>query len=88
MSPRKKLDQLCRRHGLPRAQAASLMPLVERALSARSPELKQSLLDVVENSLARRALEARRKLDLEKTRDYRYLTAVARVLHGWEPTDA
>ena len=86
MTPRKKLDQLCRRHGLPRAAAASLMPLVERALSASSPELRRSLLNVVENSIARRALERERRLSLEKTEDYKFLKAVAEVLHSWDPT--
>jgi hypothetical protein len=86
MTPRKKLDQLCRRHGLPRAAAESLMPLVERALSASSPELRLSLLNVVENSLARRALERERQIKLEKTEDYKFLKAVAQVLHTWDPT--
>ena len=86
MTPRKKLDQLCRRHGLPRSEAASLLPLVERALSASSTDLKQSLMRVVENSLARRAQERARKLELEHSKDYESLKAVAQVLHTWEPT--
>ena len=86
MTARKKLDQLCRRHGLPRSEAASLLPLVERALSASSPELRQSLLRVVENSLARRASERARKLELEHSKDYEFLKAVAQVLHTWEPS--
>lgn len=87
MTPRKKLDQLCRRHGLPRSEAASLLPLVERALSAQSQELEQSLMRVVENSLARRAQERARKLDLEHSKDYEFLKAVALVLHSWEPSE-
>jgi len=90
MTPRKKLDQLCRRHGVPPAQAASLLPLVERALAARSPELEASLIAIVESSLRRRARDLIRGPEsgrrLERTLDYQYLKAVAHVLHTWEPS--
>jgi hypothetical protein len=80
------LRQLCARHGLDEAFGVRLLPLLERAQAA-TPEVRERLLELVEQSLRREA--ARR---LERSRERRgqeeaALLSVARALHGWNPPD-
>lgn len=85
MSAEEKLQELCRRYGLPRSRSGDLLPLVERALSS-PPRIGRCLLAVVEATLATKAAGA--GADRHRMReqlDQRVLVALAGVLHDWNP---
>jgi hypothetical protein len=87
MNARRLLERMCSRHGLPAAEAERLVPLVARALASR-PDVRDRILTLVEDNLARKAggdtdagpERVLRDLDAE------VLSSVARVLHGWTPS--
>jgi hypothetical protein len=77
---------MCARHGLPYTQAEQLIPLVQRALEAPD-EVRDRILTLIEGNLARRASG---KVSIERLfedLDQEVLISVARVLHGWHPSD-
>ena len=87
MTPESLLRSLCDRHGLPFTEALPLLPLVRRALEAPL-EVRDRILVLVDRNLAEKA-EARATGAKEgrKDREDEMLIAVARVLHGWVPTE-
>jgi hypothetical protein len=85
MSAEEKLQELCRRYGLPRSGSDHLLPLVERGLSS-PPRIGRCLLAVVEATLATQAAAAGAdRARLREQLDQRVLLALASVLHDWEP---
>ncbi len=79
---------MCRRHGLEFDRAASLLPIIRRALEA-SDGVRDRLLLMVDTSLAERAGAAGTKKNpqgLERDVDDEVLMAVSKVLHGWRPS--
>jgi hypothetical protein len=88
MSAEEKLQELCRRYGLPRSGSDHLLPLVERALGS-PPRIGRCLLAVVEATLATQAAGAGAdRARLREQLDQRVLVALAGVLHGWDPDAA
>ena len=88
MSAEEKLQELCRRYGLPRSRSDDLLPLVERALRS-PPRIGRCLLAVVEATLATQAASAGGdRARLREQLDQRVLVALAGVLHGWNPDEA
>jgi hypothetical protein len=75
--PQAVLAALCRLHGLAPQDCQSFLPLVERALGARD-SVRRQVLQLVDASLARRALEAG-----PEGSDARVLALLAGLLHGW-----
>ena len=78
---------MCRRHGLEFDRAASLLPIIRRALEA-SDGVRDRLLLMVDTSLAGRARRAGTQdpQGLERDVDEEVLMAVSKVLHGWRPS--
>ena len=78
---------MCRRHGLAFDRAASLLPIVRRALEA-SDGVRDRLLLMVDTSLAERApgKGTQNPEALERDLDDEVLMAVSKVLHGWRPS--
>lgn len=76
-SAERELRRLCRRHGVPYAIGARLLPLVQRANGAQAG-LRRALLDVVEAALARDA----ERVPPDET-ERRLLALVASALHRW-----
>ena len=74
----RKLDRLCRRHGVPLAIGARLLPLLERAEQSNA-DVRRKLIAVIEATLACDADAIRRREEQEQ----RYLIAVAAALHAW-----
>ena len=88
MSAEDKLEQLCRRHGLPPSEARDLLPLVRRALGSPGT-IGRCLLAVAEAALAARTGSAGpgngdRERERERLEE-RLLVALAGILHDWEP---
>ena len=86
MIPENLVEALCRRHGLPTSVGTRLVPLVRRAL--HSPDaIRDRILALVDRNLAKiaagQATEDSIWLDIDKE----VLISVARVLHGWSPSD-
>lgn len=75
--PQAVLAALCRLHGLAPGDCQGLLPLVERALDARD-SVRRQVLQLVDATLARRALEAR-----PQAAETRLLALLAGLLHGW-----
>ena len=89
MTPESLLRSLCDRHGLPYSRAERLLPLVRRALEAPE-EVRDRILALVEKNVAEKALAENKECASEEPRRDRedeMLVAVARVLHGWVPTE-
>ena len=90
MDPTQLIEQLCRRHGVPRAFGEKLRPLLRRAQRVE-PEARQRILDLVTRSFeeeARRCREAERETERLKAlpeADQKILHTIAGVLHGWSP---
>ena len=75
---------MCNRFRVSLEFGRRLQPLVERA--ARSdPEKQRRLLDMIERSFAEEGRRAERERQGCSSEDWRALTTVARVLHGWNP---
>ena len=87
MDANRLLEHLCARHGLSLADAQGLLPLVERALTSPK-EVRERILSLVEANLAKKAGgSGEATLDqLERDLDEEVLRAVAKTLHGWEPS--
>ena len=84
--PAKKIDELCRKHGVPKEFGARLRPLLERAHDA-SPEKRQRLVELVERSFEEEGRRVRRLLapaDLAPE-DFALIKTLAAVLHAWHP---
>jgi len=75
--PQAVLAALCRLHGLEPERGRDLLPLVERALTARDA-VRRQVLQLVDSTLRRRALESS-----PETEDGRLLALLAGLLHGW-----
>jgi hypothetical protein len=73
------IARFCARFGVSLAFGRKLRPLVEKAARAE-PRKKRLLLELVERSFAEEARRAAEQLG-----DWRALTTVASVLHGWDP---
>jgi len=86
MNPEDVVRALCARHGLPADAGDAYLPLVVKALAAPD-DVRERLLKLVDGSLAERAAK---KLDRQAVVevDREVLVAVARVLHGWTPSDS
>ena len=77
LDPIQTLAALCQRHGLDPSRGQDLLPLVERALTARESVRRQAL-QLVDKTLARRAVERSASAD-----DQRLLALLAGLLHDW-----
>jgi len=84
MDPESLLEELCRRHGVAPRRGARLLPLVRWALKGPD-ETRERILAVVEETLAGKG--RRRAKSLEQAAEEAILTAVARVLHDWTPSE-
>ena len=87
MDARIFIARLCTRFRVSLDFGRRLQPLVERAARAE-PEKQRLLLDMVERSFAeeaRRIAAERGERPPSPADDWRALTTVAAVLHGWEP---
>ncbi|MCA8980907.1 MAG: hypothetical protein H6831_02825 [Planctomycetes bacterium] len=74
------IENLCRRHGAAPEAGAQLLPLVRWALQS-SGETRERVLELVERTLRLRTERAQ-----QEAADDAVLHAVARVLHGWTPS--
>lgn len=83
MTPRKILEGLCSRHGLPPEKGERLLPLVRRAATAPE-EVRARILELVERSLRREA-ERYRSSQRERDLDERMLGVIAKIVHPWTP---
>lgn len=80
------LRTLCRRHGVDEGFGRRLLPLLERAQAA-PPEVRDRLLGLVEQSLARESERRRELQEAQTERAERALLNVARALHAWNPPE-
>lgn len=89
MDPSAIIDELCRRYGVSPKFGNRLRPLIERAQVVPA-ESGARIMDMVERSFAEEARRAREE-ETEKRenahRERRVLSAVASILHGWDPPD-
>jgi hypothetical protein len=86
MTPENWLRSLCVRHGLPPEYGRTLLPVVRRAMEAPD-ELRARLLSLIETDLAQRAGHPRPMPEpVASESERRVLSAVARMLHGWTPS--
>jgi hypothetical protein len=77
---------MCARHQVPVGEAERLLPLLERAL-ASSSRVRLRVLTHIERALAKRNQGATVRLEeVEKDLDAEVLVSVARLLHGWSPS--
>ena len=85
MNPQNLLQAMCKRHGIPTKTGERLLPLIRKALEAPA-EVRNRILFLVDRNLAEKAkgIESEKRLWNELDQDV--LVAVARVLHGWNPT--
>ena len=86
MDPHDLLAELCRRHGLERAEHIDLLPLAERAVVGPLED-RERLLVLLGEALALRARKERGVLPAAASVDEGLLLAVARALHGWAAED-
>jgi hypothetical protein len=86
MTPENLLRSMCERHGLPADYGQRLLPLVRRAMEAPD-EVRERILALVDGNLANRAQGEPPKDDAARGPDEDILLAVARVLHGWSPSE-
>jgi len=80
MTPERKLEVLCRQHGVPRERGQRLLPLVQRALDAQG-QLRERILEVVTAALRADAAELAAKAGAKL--DDTCLRSVGRLLHDW-----
>jgi len=85
MSAEHLVRALCARHGLPESAGTPFLPLVRKALLA-TDGARERVLRLVDEALGERG-EALATGSRNSAGDDRVLVAVARVLHGWTPTD-
>lgn len=85
MSAENLVRALCARHGLPEAAGTPFLPLVRKALLA-TDGTRDRILRLVDEALADRS-EALAGGSKDPAGDDRVLVAVARVLHGWTPSE-
>jgi len=90
MDPTQLIEDLCRRHRVPRAFGDRLRPLLRRAQCVE-PDARQRILDLVVRSFEEEARRQRhaegfgeRLAELPEL-DQRAIHSVASVLHGWAP---
>ncbi len=90
MDPNELIQDLCVRHGVPRAFGEKLRPLLVRAQRV-GPVARQRILDLVTRSFEEEGKRARAE---ERNRagtaalsqeDLKVIQTVADVLHGWMP---
>jgi hypothetical protein len=86
MTPENLLRSMCERHGLPADYGQRLLPLVRQAMEAPD-EVRERILALVDGNLADRAESGGDQHALERHVDHEVLVAVARVLHGWSPSE-
>lgn len=84
MRAEQTLKSLCRRHGVAEDFGRRLLPLLQRAETA-TPDVRDRLLQLVEQSLERESERQRSLRENTELRDERALQNVARALHGWTP---
>ncbi len=87
MNPEDLVSAMCARHGLPPESGAHLLPLVKKALEAPDA-IRNRILTVVDGSLALTAQGRAGGDRVWSDVDREVLIAVARVLHGWAPSDS
>ena len=89
LDPSAIIDELCRRYGVSPKFGNRLRPLIERAQVVPA-ESGARIMDMVERSFAE---EARRVREEEAQKrgtaqhERRVLSAVAAILHGWDPPE-
>ena len=86
MTPENLLRSMCERHGLPADYGQRLLPLVRRAMEAPD-EVRERILALVDGNLANRAQGEADEDEVARDLDEDILLAVARVLHGWSPSE-
>ncbi len=84
MEARRFIAKLCTRFRVSLDFGRRLQPLVEKAVQAE-PEKKRLLLELVERSFAEEARRAEIEEQDGARGDWRALSTVAGVLHGWQP---
>ena len=84
MDPRRFIARLCSRYGVSLDFGRRLQPLVERAAEAE-PAKQRLLLELVEHSFAEEGRRAKHERTDGAGQDFRALSSVASVLHGWKP---
>lgn len=82
MDARRFIAQMCSRFRVSLDFGRRLQPLVEKAAHS-DPDKRRLLLQMVERSFAEEARRADRERGSPD--DWRALTTVAAVLHGWQP---
>ena len=86
MEPQKKINELCRKHGVSPAFGNRLRPLLEKAVVS-PPEKRQRLIELVERSFEEEGRRVRRLLapaDLPPE-EFDLIKTVAGALHSWDP---
>lgn len=86
MNAENLLRAMCERHGLPPDYGQRLLPLVRRALLAPQP-VRDRILRLVDTNLKSCADGSVDQHKLWGDLDKEVLVAVARVLHGWSPSE-
>lgn len=89
MDPSQIIQELCQRYRVSPKWGNRLRPLIERSLVV-PPEAGARILDLVERSFAEEARRARQEEAQKRSRanqDRSALSAVAGILHGWEPPE-
>lgn len=93
MDPTQIIQELCKRYRVSLKWGNRLRPLIERS-QAVPPEASARILDLVERSFAEEARRARqeearkrRNAAQNAAQDGLALSAVAGILHGWEPPE-
>jgi len=84
MDPSAIIGELCRRHGVSPSFGNRLRPLIERA-QVVAPGARERIMDLVERSFAEEARRVAREKAERAEQDRRMLSAVASILHAWEP---
>jgi hypothetical protein len=89
LDPSAIIDELCRRYGVSPKFGNRLRPLIERAQVVPA-ESSARIMDLVERSFAEEARRAREEESEKRAnaqRERRMLSAVAAILHGWDPPE-
>ena len=87
MDPQELMRRLCRRHGVIPARGERLLPLVRWALESPR-EIRERILKIVEDTLAWHARTEEAPGEASgSAASPTVLVAVAKVLHGWSPSD-
>lgn len=85
MSAENLVRALCARHGLPAEAGTPYLPLVRKALLS-TDGTRERVLRLVDEALAERADVLAGGLR-DAAGDDRVMVSVARVLHGWSPSE-